>query len=152
MSGADGRPACARVAATDPVLADRMWHTVGVDGREVVDPVAREAGIRVCEACAVRDACVAAAVAGGWKDRSVYGGLDYRRRWILARLVARDLDTTPSGLHSLAAWRIARWLRAHRDWPDWVVSEDREYNRVRRRASRAANHAVPSSSPGVVGV
>lgn len=32
MSGRDAMPACARIAAVDPDLADRMWNTVTVDG------------------------------------------------------------------------------------------------------------------------
>ena len=40
---------CAKIARQDPDLADRMWATITVGGREVVDAEKRALGRRVCE-------------------------------------------------------------------------------------------------------
>ena len=38
MNGRDMMPACARIAAVDPAMADRMWNTTtDDDGRDLVD-------------------------------------------------------------------------------------------------------------------
>ena len=38
MNGRDMMPACARIAAADPAMADRMWNTTtDDDGRDLVD-------------------------------------------------------------------------------------------------------------------
>lgn len=45
---------CAKIARQDPDLADRMWATITVGGREVVDAEKRALGRRVCETCPLR--------------------------------------------------------------------------------------------------
>ena len=48
MNGRDMMPACARIAAADPAMADRMWNTTtDDDGRDLVDERMRGKG-RVC--------------------------------------------------------------------------------------------------------
>ena len=92
MNGRDMMPACARIAAADPAMADRMWNTTtDDDGRDLVDERMRGKGRVLCAACPMRLDCISRALVNGWKDKAVYGGLDYASRWTLARLIARDL-------------------------------------------------------------
>ena len=45
MNGRDMMPACARIAAVDPAMADRMWNTTtDDDGRDLVDERMRGKG------------------------------------------------------------------------------------------------------------
>ena len=135
-----GRALCAQVAARDIAMADRMWHTVTMpDGRETVDRRMRRHALRLCAVCPVRLDCLGAAVAGRWKDGAVYGGLDYQRRVVLARLVARDLDE-PADAVGFA--QVRRWLRKHPDWPVRVDREIRTYWRRRRHAPVASRRGA----------
>ena len=98
---------CAKIARRDPDLADRMWATITVGGREVVDAEKRALGRRVCATCPLRTTCIADSLVGGWKDRNLIGGLDYRRRTVLSKLVCRDLGITARQLHAVY-WRNKR--------------------------------------------
>ena len=99
MNGRDMMPACARIAAVDPAMADRMWNTTtDDDGRDLVDERMRDKGRVLCAACPMRLNCISRALVNGWKDKAVYGGLDYASRWTLARLIARDLHIADGGL------------------------------------------------------
>ena len=81
MNGRDTMPACARVAAIDPDLADRMWNSVtGDDGRDLIDERMRGKGRMLCSGAPMRLDCISRALVGGWKDKAVYGGLDYPNR------------------------------------------------------------------------
>ena len=64
---------CAKIARRDPDLADRMWATITVGGREVVDAEKRALGRRVCETCPLRTTCIADSLVGVWKDRILLG-------------------------------------------------------------------------------
>ena len=78
MNGRDMMPACARIAAVDPAMADRMWNTTtDDDGRDLVDERMRGKGRVLCAACPMRLDCISRALVNGWKDKAVYGGLDY---------------------------------------------------------------------------
>ena len=49
MNGRDMMPACARIAAADPAMADRMWNTTtDDDGRDLVDERMRGKGRVLC--------------------------------------------------------------------------------------------------------
>ena len=55
MNGRDMMPACARIAAADPAMADRMWNTTtDDDGRDLVDERMRGKGRVLCAACPMR--------------------------------------------------------------------------------------------------
>lgn len=55
MNGRDMMPACARIAAADPAMADRMWNTTtDDDGRDLVDERMRGKGRMLCAACPMR--------------------------------------------------------------------------------------------------
>ena len=80
MNGRDMMPACARIAAADPAMADRMWNTTtDDDGRDLVDERMRGKGRMLCAACPMRLDCISRALVNGWKDKAVYGR-DYWRR------------------------------------------------------------------------
>lgn len=107
MNGRDMMPACARIAAVDPAMADRMWNTTtDDDGRDLVDERMRGKGRVLCAACPMRLDCISRALVNGWKDKAVYGGLDYASRWTLARLIARDLHIADGGLHRIPRSRV----------------------------------------------
>ena len=75
MNGRDVMPACARIAAVDPDLADRMWNTVtDPDGRDLIDERMRGKGRMLCAACPMRLDCISRALVNGWKDKAVEGG------------------------------------------------------------------------------
>ena len=75
MNGRDMMPACARIAAADPAMADRMWNTTtDDDGRDLVDERMRGKGRMLCAACPMRLDCISRALVNGWKDKAVYGG------------------------------------------------------------------------------
>ncbi|KFI50712.1 WhiB family transcriptional regulator [Bifidobacterium breve] len=58
MNGRDMMPACARIAAVDPAMADRMWNTTtDDDGRDLVDERMRGKGRVLCAACPMRLDC-----------------------------------------------------------------------------------------------
>ena len=77
MNGRDMMPACARIAAADPAMADRMWNTTtDDDGRDLVDERMRGKGRVLCAACPMRLDCISRALVNGWKDKAVYGGLE----------------------------------------------------------------------------
>lgn len=119
MNGRDMMPACARIAAADPAMADRMWNTTtDDDGRDLVDERMRGKGRVLCAACPMRLDCISRALVNGWKDKAVYGGLDYASRWTLARLIARDLHIADGGLHRIPRSRVRDWLAEHPDWPN----------------------------------
>lgn len=59
MNGRDMMPACARIAAVDPAMADRMWNTTtDDDGRDLVDERMRGKGRVLCAACPMRLDCI----------------------------------------------------------------------------------------------
>ena len=127
---------CAKIARQDPDLADRMWATITVGGREVVDAEKRALGRRVCETCPLRTTCIADSLVGGWKDRNLIGGLDYRRRTVLSKLVCRDLGITARQLHDMPAQRVSDWLERHPDWADRTRLADSSDWRQRKRLQR----------------
>ena len=151
MNGRDVMPACARIAAVDPDLADRMWNTVtDPDGRDLIDERMRGKGRMLCYACPMRLDCISHALSNGWKDKAVYGGLDYPRRWILARLIARDLHIDMSGLHRITPHRIREWLAANPDWGERMRRAGRDYWRSvkrRQRSRREYTHDDPLFLP-----
>lgn len=151
MNGRDVMPACARIAAVDPDLADRMWNTVtDPDGRDLIDERMRGKGRMLCAACPMRLDCISRALVNGWKDKAVYGGLDYASRWILARLIARDLHIDMSGLHRIAPHRIREWLAANPDWGERMRRDGRDYWRSvkrRQRSRREYTHDDPLFLP-----
>lgn len=138
MSARDTMPACARIAAVDPDLADRMWNTTtDDDGRDLVDERMRARGRMLCSACPMRLDCISRAIANGWKDKAVYGGLDYPSRWTLARLIARDLHVAAPGLHRIPQNRLRDWLAAHPDWDERMRRGGRDYWRLVKRRQRS---------------
>lgn len=147
MNGRDTMPACARIAAIDPDLADRMWNTVtDQDGRDLIDERMRGKGRMLCSACPMRLDCISRALVGGWKDKAVYGGLDYPNRWTLARLIGRDLHIDASGLHLIPQNRIRDWLAEHPDWAERMRRDGRDYWRSvkrRQRSRRDYTHDKP---------
>ncbi len=147
MNARDTMPACARIAAVDPTMADRMWNTVsGRDGRDLVDERMRGKGRVLCSACPMRLDCISRALVNGWKDKAVYGGLDYPDRWTLARLIARDLHIDAAGLHRIPQRRIREWLSEHPDWADRVRRDGRDYwrrTKRRQRSRREYTHDAP---------
>ena len=151
MNGRDMMPACARIAAVDPDLADRMWNTVtDPDGRDLIDERMRGKGRMLCSACPMRLDCISHALSNGWKDKAVYGGLDYPSRWTLARLIARDLHIDMSGLHRITPHRIREWLAANPDWGERMRRAGRDYWRSvkrRQRSRREYTHDAPLFLP-----
>ena len=151
MNGRDVMPACARIAGGDPDLADRMWNTVtDPDGRDLIDERMRGKGRMLCAACPMRLDCISRALVNGWKDKAVYGGLDYASRWILARLIARDLHIDMSGLHRITPHRIREWLAANPDWGERMRRDGRDYWRSvkrRQRSRREYTHDDPLFLP-----
>lgn len=151
MNGRDVMPACARIAAVDPDLADRMWNTVtDPDGRDLIDERMRGKDRMLCSACPMRLDCISHALSNGWKDKAVYGGLDYASRWILARLIARDLHIDMSGLHRITPHRIREWLAANPDWGERMRRAGRDYWRSvkrRQRSRREYTHDDPLFLP-----
>ena len=151
MNGRDMMPACARIAAVDPDLADRMWNTVtDPDGRDLIDERMRCKGRMLCSACPMRLDCISYALSNGWKDKAVYGGLDYPSRWTLARLIARDLHIDMSGLHRITPHRIREWLAANPDWGERMRRDGRDYWRSvkrRQRSRREYTHDDPLFLP-----
>ncbi len=138
MNGRDTMPACARIAAVDPAMADRMWNTTtDDDGRDLVDERMRARGRMLCSACPMRLDCISRAIANGWKDKAVYGGLDYPSRWTLARLIARDLHVDVPGLHRIPQNRLRDWLAAHPDWDERMRRGGRDYWRLVKRRQRS---------------
>ena len=151
MNGRDVMPACARIAAVDPDLADRMWNTVtDPDGRDLIDERMRGKGRMLCSACPMRLDCISHALSNGWKDKAVYGGLDYASRWTLARLIASDLHIDMSGLHRITPHRIREWLAANPDWGERMRRAGRDYWRSvkrRQRSRREYTHDDPLFLP-----
>ena len=151
MNGRDMMPACARIAAVDPAMADRMWNTTtDDDGRDLVDERMRGEGRMLCAACPMRLDCISHALSNGWKDKAVYGGLDYPSRWTLARLIARDLHIDMSGLHRITPHRIREWLAANPDWGERMRRAGRDYWRSvkrRQRSRREYTHDDPLFLP-----
>lgn len=147
MNARDARPACARIAAIDPAMADRMWNTTtDDDGRDLVDERMRAKGRMLCSACPMRLGCISRAIANGWKDKALYGGLDYQDRWILARLIARDLHVDADGPRRIPQRRIHEWLDAHPDWDGLMRHAGRDYwrrTKRRQRSRREYTHDEP---------
>lgn len=147
MNGRDTMPACARIAAIDPDLADRMWNTVSdQDGQDLIDERMRGKGRMLCSACPMRLDCISRALVGGWKDKAMYGGLDYPNRWTLARLIGRDLHVDVSGLHLIPQNRVRDWLAEHPDWAERMRRDGRDYWRSvkrRQRSRRDYTHDEP---------
>lgn len=139
---------CARVAARDDALFDRMWSTVTTpDGKEVIDRPMRDKGRAICEACPLRTTCLADALVGGWKDRNIIGGLTYPERCRLAGLAATGLGLGDvKRLHDLPSWRVRSWLDSHnKEWKDAgsLEADVREYWRRRRRSARIQRRYPP---------
>ncbi len=143
MNGRDMMPACARIAAVDPAMADRMWNTYDDDdGRDLATNGCAARACVLCAACPMRLDCISRALVNGWKDKAVYGGLEYASRWTLARLIARDLHIADGcGLHRIPRSRVRDWLAEHPDWAERMRRDGRDYWRraKRRQRSRAAN-------------
>ena len=138
MNDRDTMPACARIAEVSPDLADRMWNTVtDPDGRDLIDERMRAKGCVLCAACPMRLDCISRALVNGWKDKAVYGGLDYASRWILARLIARDLHIADGGLHRIPRSRVRDWLADHPDWAERMRRDGRDYWRRAKRRQRS---------------
>lgn len=79
MNGRDMMPACARIAAADPAMADRMWNTTtDDDGRDLVDERMRGKGRMLCAACPMRLDCISRALVNGWKDKACTAGSTMR--------------------------------------------------------------------------
>ena len=147
MNGRNAMPACARIAAIDPDMADRMWNTTtDDDGRDLIDERMRGKGRMLCSACPMRLDCISRAIVNGWKDKAVYGGLDYPNRWALSRLISRDLHVDAAGLHRIPQRRIREWLDAHPDWDGLMRRDGRDYWRQTKRRQRSCRkyaHAEP---------
>lgn len=138
MNDRDTMPACARIAEVSPDLADRMWNTVtDPDGRDLIDERMRAKGRVLCAACPMRLDCISRALVNGWKDKAVYGGLDYASRWNLARLIARDLHIADGGLHRIPRSRVRDWLADHPDWAERMRRDGRDYWRRAKRRQRS---------------
>ena len=138
MNGRDTMPPCARIAAADPDLADRMWNTVtDSEGRDLIDERMRGKGRRLCSACPMRLDCISRAIVNGWKDKAVYGGLDYQSRWTLARRIGRDLRIEAGGLHRIPQSRVRDWLADHPDWAERMRRDGRDYWRRTKRRQRS---------------
>ena len=124
--------------AADPAMADRMWNTTtDDDGRDLVDERMRGKGRMLCAACPMRLDCISRALVNGWKDKAVYGGLDYASRWTLARLIARDLHIADGGLHRIPRSRVRDWLAEHPDWAERMRRDGRDYWRRAKRRQRS---------------
>lgn len=128
---------CARVAARDDMLFDRMFSTVSLpDGREVIDRPMREKGRAICADCPLRMACLADALVSGWKDHNIIGGLTYSERCVLAGRVASGLGLEDvRRLHNLPAGRVKTWLDRQFNVSD-LEADIREYWRTSRRSAR----------------
>ena len=81
--------------------------------------------------------CISRALVNGWKDKAVYGGLDYASRWTLARLIARDLHIADGGLHRIPRSRVRDWLAEHPDWAERMRRDGRDYWRRAKRRQRS---------------
>lgn len=151
MNGRDMMPACARIAAVDPTMADRMWSTTtDDDGQDLIDERMRGKGRVLCAACPMRLDCISRALVNGWKDKAVYGGLDYASRWTLARLIARDLHIADGGLHRIPQSRVRDWLADHPDWAERMRRDGRDYwrrTKRRQRSRREYTHDDPLFLP-----
>lgn len=136
---------CVAIARRSTELADRMWSTVTVGDQEVTDDKMREVGRRLCAECPVRSVCLGDALAGGWKDRNIIGGLDYRGRTVLAQVIAEDMSFRNAGvdLHELSSIRVRDWLDAHPQWPSMVSDRDRSYWRERKKMERRRRPDMP---------
>ena len=134
----DGQALCARIAAKDPKQADRMWNTVtDAQGHETIDQQARARACEICSRCPMRLDCISRALVNGWKDKAVYGGLEYASRWTLARLIARDLHIADGGLHRIPRSRVRDWLAEHPDWAERMRRDGRDYWRRAKRRQRS---------------
>lgn len=67
----------------------------------------------------------------------MYGRLDYASRWILARLIARDLHVDVDGLHRIPQSRVRDWLAEHPDWAERMRRGGRDYWRRTKRRQRS---------------
>ncbi len=128
---------CARVAARDAALFDRMFSTVSLpDGREVIDRQMREQGRAICVDCPLRLSCLADALVSGFKDHNIIGGLTYSERCLLAGRVASGLGLEDvRRLHNLPAGRVKSWLDKQFNASD-LEADIRQYWRSRRRSAR----------------
>lgn len=137
-------PPCARVAERDPGMADRMWNTVtGPDGRDRIDEAMRTKGRALCAECPMRLECIGRALVNGWKDKSLYGGLDYWNRWTLARMIANDLNINVKAIHRLRQRAVSAWLAAHPDWDRRMRGNGTGYWRNIKRRQRARRTLPP---------
>lgn len=79
MNGRDMMPACARIAAVDPAMADRMWNTTtDDDGRDLVDERMRDKGRVLCAACPMRLTASAALSSTAGRTRPCTAGSTMR--------------------------------------------------------------------------
>ena len=147
MNGQDTMPVCARIAAIDPAMADRMWNTAsGQGGRDLIDERMSGKGRMLCSACPMYLGCISRALVGGWKDKTVYDGLEYASRWSLARLIARDLHVDAAGLHRIPQSRVRDWLAEHPDWAERMRRNGRDcWRRTKshQRSRREYTHDEP---------
>ena len=114
-----------------------MDTTTDDDGRDLIDERMRAKGRMLCSACPMRLDCISRAIGNGWKDKAVYGGLDYPDRWALSRLIARDLHVDAAGLHRIPQLRIREWLAVHPDWDERMRRDGRDYWRSIKRRQRS---------------
>ena len=128
MNGRGMMPPCARIAAVDPAMADRMWNTTtDDDGRDLVDERMRGKGRVLCAACPMRLDCISRALVNGWKDKAVYGGL-----------------------HRIPQSRVRDWLAEHPDWAECMRRDGRDYwrrTKRRQRSRREYTHDDPLFLP-----
>lgn len=79
MNGRDMMPACARIAAVDPAMADRMWNTTtDDDGRDLIDERMRGKGRMLCAACPMRLDCISRASWAAGRTRPCTAGSTMR--------------------------------------------------------------------------
>lgn len=95
MNGRDMMPACARIAAADPAMADRMWNTTtDDDGRDLVDERMRGKGRVLCAACPSR---IDLDQAAGVKDLC-------DRRGVPAAILLCRTEANTTALRDALAW------------------------------------------------
>lgn len=129
---------CVCLAQTDPMLADRMFSTVEDEhGRYVVDAAARAEGVKVCEACPLRTACLASYLVDVWEDNNIIAGLNYVQRLHLAHAIAEDLHITIQQLGSLSLCQVEAWLESHPAWREHITKRLRTTWRETKRLQRA---------------
>ena len=131
------RRAAVRICEACPVRAECLAFGIMVrDQYGIYGGLPLRARRQVLKTCPLRTTCIADSLVGGWKDRNLIGGLDYRRRTVLSKLVCRDLGITARQLHDMPAQRVSDWLERHPDWADRTRLADSSDWRQRKRLQR----------------